>query len=189
MAKVQHIRARKEIPSIGVKPGDMYYKVKLRSGNGSVKRVSKTPFRPSQLTLSAFLSAWRGFSEQIEDLALDDDLYDNLQSLAGEMRALGEEQTASRENMPDGLQNSPTGELLETRANNCETWADAIEQLDKPDIPDEEAVRAAVDRMEAESDEDYVQRQDDAWEAAQEAYEEELRQLRDDALAEDPGEE
>ena len=189
MPRVHHLRARKPIPSIGVVPGDMYYKWRMRQGLGSVKRVSKTPPKPSQLTLSPFLSAWRGFGERIEELELDDTLHSTLQEIAGELRELGEECTSSRDNMPEGLQQGETGQLLETRAEKCEEWASALEQLDEPDEPNEEEIKGQVEREDGQSDADYEGSQNEAWEAAQSDYEEELRQLRDDAIGADPGEE
>jgi len=167
----------------------MYYKWKMRQGNSGVKRVSKTPPRPSQLTLSPFLSAWRGFSERIEDMDLDGNFYAALQELAGEIRELGEEQTNNRDNMPEGLQQGETGLLLETRAEKCEEWASALESLDEPDEPDEETVKAEVERAEGETDEEFKGRQDEAWETAQEEYQGKLKELQEEAVGADPGEE
>ncbi len=155
-------RAQKDYPAHGIKKGQTYYWWEFRYGG---KRMSATRPRPSQLTQSEFLSAWRGFSEQIDDLPLDDGLYDALQEIASEIRQLGEEQTDKRDNMPEGLQQGSTGEMLEQRANNAEEWASAIEALEDPgDL------------------------EDDTDDAAKEEYQEKLEALRDEARDSDPGE-
>jgi hypothetical protein len=189
MPKVTHQRSRNGIPSINVAPGEMYYKWKMKTATGGVKRVSKTPPRPSQLTLSEFKSSWRSFSEEIDDMELDDSLYDNLQELAGRIRELGNECEEKRSNMPENLQDAPSGELLETRKNNCESWADEIEGLNKPDEPNEEDIRAGIEREEGQSDDAYKAAQDEAWETANEEYKTELNTLKEDAQNADPGEE
>jgi hypothetical protein len=190
MPRVIHIQhARKPIESIGVKVGDSYYKWRMKTATSSVKRVSKTPPRPSQLTLSEFKSSWRSFSEEIDDLELDDSLHDNLMEIAGRIRELGDEQYDKLQNMPESLQSSASGELLSTRQDNCNTWADEIEGLEKPDEQNEMDVRESTERADHWTDEEYVEAQDKAWEEAKEEYEGNLKTLKEDAINADPGEE
>lgn len=188
MVSVKHRRANKDYPEIGIKAGEMYYTWRMRQGNGSVKRMSKTPPKPSQLTLSDWASPYRAFAEEIEELELDDNLYSELQRIAGEIRSLGEEQQAKLDNMPEGLQQGDTGQLLQSRAEACEEWADAIEALDEPDIPNEDEVRNGVERDADASDEGYKEDQDAAWSDAEASYQGELESLRDDAVAAQPEE-
>lgn len=206
-------KARKAIPSSGVKVGDTYYwwTFKNRVGKGT-RMTSKTYPKPSQLTRSSFKSAWRSFSEEIEELALDDGLYDALQEIAGRIRELGEEAQGSLDNMPEGLQQGATGELLQTRIDNCESWASDIEGLDDPGSFDEAEIEdlpefgAWLDEggpsgpMPASLDDGLQEWAEKAWsdfgddlqakiEEARTEYDSKLEELRDEAINADPGEE
>lgn len=187
-------KARKAMPAQGIAVGDSYYwwKFKNRVGNGT-RMVSKTPPKPSQLTRSGFNSQWRGFAEQIEELPLDDGLYDALQEIAGAIRELGEEAQSSLDNMPEGLQQGATGELLTQRVENADSWASEIEGLEQPELIEPEMDEPGQD--EDESAEEYElrsaeaeQEHEDEVQRAQEDYDEALQTLKDDALAADPGE-
>lgn len=54
---------------------------------------------------------------------------EELKELAERVRTLGEEQEERRGNMPDSLQESPSGELLSERAGECEELADELDEL------------------------------------------------------------
>ena len=130
MAKAIFVKAaRKDYPEHGIKKGESYYHWQLFK---QPKRFSKTLPRASQLTGSNFLSQLYSFQEELEDMtAMDiDDLQNQMEDLAGRIRELGEEQRSNRENMPEGLQDSDTGQLLEERADEMEGWADSIEGMD-----------------------------------------------------------
>lgn len=192
MPRVHHVEhAAKDHPDIGVKKGEPYYwwKFKNRVGNGTVVK-SKTPPKASQLTRSEFASTWRSIEEQIEALPLDESLHEALQGIAGDLHALADEQDEKFNNMPEGLQQGSTGELLEQRRDAANEWADAIEALDEPSR--EEADPEPLEREEGESDEDFQarveQEQQDAEERADEAYDEALSGLKQEALDANPGE-
>lgn len=182
--KVEH--ARKADPNNGIKVGDTYYwwKFKNRVGNGTVVK-SLTPPKGSQLTRSEFASRWRSIEEQIGELPLDDGLHAALQEIAGELHELADEQDEKFNNMPEGLQQGDTGQLLEQRRDAANEWAEAIEALDEP-------MRDDVEREEDESDEDYQARvdqaQQDAEEQADSDYDDALSSLRDEATDASPGE-
>jgi hypothetical protein len=207
-------RARKAIPHAGIAVGDTYYWWTFKNQRGpGTKVVSKAYPRPSQLTRSSFKSQWRSFSEQMGDLSLDDGLYDALVEIAGEIRSLGEECQGSLDNMPEGLQQGATGEMLQERIQNCETWADEIEGLDQPELeePEEQSFEDFLDnysmpepeRLDLATVEDYLDavqdwattaweqyltEQADAKEQAESDYEAALEELRDAAINADPGE-
>ena len=144
MPKVHHVRAaRKAIPSIGVEPGDSYYWWRTRApgARSGTTRVSKTYTRPSQLTQSEFWSAAYAIQETAEDAEVStaEDLESLRDDLAQQARDLGQEQSDKRDNMPEGLQDGPTGEMLQERADACETWADAIEAVEIPEREDDQS--------------------------------------------------
>jgi hypothetical protein len=198
-------KARKAIPSIGVVPGDSYFwwTFKNQTGPGT-KVVSKTYPKPSQLTRSNFKSQWRGFQEEIAELALDETLSDALQDIASRIRELGEECQSSLDNMPEGLQQGATGEMLQERIDNCESWASDIENLDE--VTREEAEHPTFEEFldndatpQPNNNGELVEWAYIYWEnyqsdcaerqrEADEEYESKLSDTRDEAINADPGE-
>jgi len=131
MPRVTYVKkARKDNPIC--KAGESYYWWKFNFGP---KGYSLTPPKASQLTRSEFLSQMYSFEEQIGALVVNtaDDLRDAVENIAEEIRALGEEQTDKLCNMPEGLQEGPTGELLQIRYDECEAMADELERIDFDD--------------------------------------------------------
>lgn len=131
MARVRSQKAAKDYPEIGVKKGDTYYKWsrKIPSGGGWIGRTFKSATFPkrSQLTSSAFL----GQVYDLEDAISAAEGPDDLESIASDIRQLGDEQTEKFDNMPEGLQQGSTGDLLTERAQQCEEWADAVEEAQR----------------------------------------------------------
>lgn len=134
MPKIHTVKkARKAIPSAGVAVGDTYYYWFSRTTVGkrfiSHRHVSKTYPKPSQLTRSEF---YRTLLETEESLAIPDNLAEletfaeELEAAAEEIDNLADEQEEKRANMPDALQDSETGYLLETRAESCQELAEAL---------------------------------------------------------------
>lgn len=123
MAKVHFVKsARKDNPV--AKAGESYYWWKpMVGGRGGAKRYSKEPPRPSQLTQSEFLSAAYAAQESLDE-AKDADAF---RAVAEEVRELGDETQGKYDNMPEGLQQGDTGQLLEERASQCNERADQIE--------------------------------------------------------------
>ncbi len=155
MARLHHVKkARKARPEHGIEIGDSFYWWANKTGPySSIKRFSKTVPRPSQMTMSAFLSQQLGLGERLaDDLTTNmsfEELTNERDDVVSEIESLGEEQSEKRDNMPEGLQEGPTGELLENRSTECESWASELESVDIPDSDDD--VRADID---AEIDDD-----------------------------------
>lgn len=125
MARVHKRTARKAYPNQGIKVGDVYYKWTLRPGGrgkGTMYR-SLTPPTPAQLTNSDFMRSVYAFDDDISAAETPDDLEEVINGI----RELGDEQGEKLGNMPDSLQNGPTGELLQERADNCDQWASDLE--------------------------------------------------------------
>jgi len=124
VAKVHFVKsARKDNPV--AKAGESYYWWKpMVGGRGGAKRYSKTPPTRSQLTQSEFLSALY----EIEDGSMANAQEPgDFRDIAEALRDLGQEQRDKYDNMPEGLQQGDTGQTLDERASNCESWADEIE--------------------------------------------------------------
>lgn len=125
MAKVHFVKsARKDNPV--AKKGESYFWWKpMVGGRGGAKRYSKDRPSRSQLTQSEFLSALYGIEDG--DMA-SAQTPEDFNAIAEALRELGQEQQEKYDNMPEGLQQGDTGQMLEERASNCESWADEIEE-------------------------------------------------------------
>jgi hypothetical protein len=162
MARVHRVEhARKAIPSAGIEVGDSYYWwAFMVGGRGGPRHVSKTYPRRSQTTQSEFYAGVYDLEDRIGELdaSIDagayesgDDLKSELEDIVSEIRQLGEEQGEKFDNMPEGLQQSDIGQMLEERRDACESWADAIESIEVEEV-DEAAVidELKADRLDGE---------------------------------------
>lgn len=124
MARAHFVKsARKDNPV--AKKGESYWWWKFMvGGRGGPKRYSKERPSRSQLTQSEFLSALYGIEDG--DMASARSPED-FKAVAEALRELGSEQQEKFEAMPEGLQQGDTGQMLEERAQNCESWADEID--------------------------------------------------------------
>ena len=137
MPRVNHVKkARRDYPEAGIKKGEEYYHWKFRYG--PMVR-SKTYPKPWQLTRSEFYGTLMQIQDTISNLHAEDadDLKSQVEDIAGQLRELGESCQEKHDNMPDSLQDSETGELLQSRAEAMESAADELEGIDI-DAPDEE---------------------------------------------------
>jgi len=132
MARATHVKkARKDIPGTDIKAGDSYYWWKFMvGGRGGPKHYSKERPRLSQLTQSEYLGALYDLQDRLSALPADSSLADEVQSLVDDIRQLGEDQTDKLNNMPDSLQQSSTGEMLQERADAMESAASELDGLD-----------------------------------------------------------
>lgn len=126
MARPEHRTARKGYPDHGIKKGDKYWFVSLKTGPRSSRTLRQlTPFKPSQLTTSEYLSALYDWQDDLSKLASMDDA----QALADAIGELGDEQRSKYDNMPEGLQQGETGQMIEARADACEQAKSDIEDI------------------------------------------------------------
>ena len=170
MARQVQRKARKDYPDAGIKKGDTYFFAQIKTGPRSSRIIrSKERIPQSKLTTSAFMSTVYGIQESFDGIVHDNSAPDALKDLAQQVRDLGEETQSSFDNMPDGLQQGDTGQMLEERVSNCEQWADDIEAIadtlettiseieDKPLEDLEDLSYDAEDEDAVEPDEETVQ--------------------------------
>lgn len=158
MPKVHHIQhARKDYPAIGVKKGEPYYRWSIKLQRGGLVRMSKTPPKPSQLTVSEFYSTLYALQEQNEFNKAQD--FSELQSMrdevVGELEQLRDEQQGKLDNMPEGLQQGSTGELLQERYDALDQ---AVDELNSVDIPETEEPEEGDEDHDDEDHEDELQK-------------------------------
>lgn len=137
MPRVHHVKkARKAKPKHGIKVGDSYFwwKTRMKGMKAGTMHYSKTRPRPSQLTMSEYFGTAYAIQENIEDACENVETKEDVQMLAEtfresaeQVRELGEQQEEKFNNMPEGLQQGDTGQLLEQRSQQCQTVADELE--------------------------------------------------------------
>lgn len=133
MPRVHFVKkARKDNKKAGIKKGDSYYwwKTRMKGSASGVVHYSKARPRPSQLTMSPFYQQVYAAQESVEDAGNDiSEITSALRVAAEEIRSAGEECDEKYNNMPEGLQQGETGQLLEARRDACETLADQLESV------------------------------------------------------------
>jgi len=128
MPRVTHVKkAQKDNPVC--KKGESYYWWKFRYGG---KRYSLTRPKASQLTQSAYYGSLYEVEERIAEEACGtaEEMEALRDEISEEIRNIGQECQDSLDNMPDSLQQGPTGELLQERIDACDGAADEIESID-----------------------------------------------------------
>lgn len=148
---------------------------------GARKRCTKPACapKPADLTQSEFYGSLLTIEDTLNDaVALfqsDGDAESCAQTFrdaAEELRNLGAECEDKRSNMPDALQDSDTGSLLEERASECESKADELDEVaDSLDTLHDAAETVAdyieeegLTANEGESAEDFAARAEQEWE-------------------------
>lgn len=177
MARQEKRTARKDYPDQGIKAGDTYYFAQIKTGPRSSRTIrSLKPIPQSQLTSSPFKSGWFAMQEAWD---ASDKWIDDLESAIEAIQQLGEEASESFENMPEGLQQGDTGQMLEARRDACEEAVSALEEIkyrleelevpEEPESPDtedgDEAYEIAMDEYKDACD-DYTSELETAVEEA-----------------------
>lgn len=155
MARAHFVKkAQKDYPEHGIVKGEPYYWWKFKN---SPKRFSKTPPKASDLTQSEFKAAMSDIEERIA--AIGGDSLEDLDTIKGErdelvdqLYDLANEQDEKFNNMPESLQGGSTGEMLESRRDECNSMAEELAAVDleitkEEDMTDEDvkdAIEGAV---------------------------------------------
>lgn len=136
MPKVKLVKARQDYPAQNIAKGDMYYVWAIRMQRGGITRRSKTAPRQSQLTLSEYKMAAHLLNEQIEDYQRPkniSDLREFRDELKDEADSLRDMQQEKMDNLPEGLQQSQTGEAIQERIDAVEAFIDELDELELED--------------------------------------------------------
>ncbi len=141
MATAKLVKAGKDHPQFGIKKGEMHYFAEVMMGPRSSKTIrSLKPIPRSQLTASSFLSTAYDLSDQI-DAATS---VDELESIKDGFEELRDETQESLDNMPEGLQQGDTGQMLQERIDQCESLVSELES----------AIQAAQEDSDDDDDDD-----------------------------------
>lgn len=127
MARAKQVKAAKDYPQFGIVKGQLHYYWKAKTGPYTSReyRQVKPPTR-SQLTQSAFFQVLYDIQDSLNEENVTD--AGGLRSFAERVEELRDETQEKLDNMPDGLQQGSTGELLQERIDGCESWAEAINE-------------------------------------------------------------
>ncbi len=148
--------------------GEPYYWWQFKN---SPKQFSKTAPKNSQLTQSNFLSQLYAMEEEIEEFTCEtreefEEFRDDIKNRIEELR---DECQNSLDNMPEGLQQGDTGQLLQERIDAMDSWASDIEgvecDVDEDDIKQEVLDENNIDEngysLDEDDDDDEEESEDD----------------------------
>ncbi len=103
----------------------------MQGGRGGPKRYSKERPKQSQLTQSEFWGAVYGLQEQYETVPDFDDIESGIDEIKSELENIKDETQGKFDNMPQGLQDGDSGQLLQERVDALES---VISDLDSVDV-------------------------------------------------------
>lgn len=147
MPKVEHRRARKDYPEHGIKKGEMYYYTSLKTGPRSSRELrQKEPFKPWQLTTSEYQATWLQLQDRIENF---DGEHSDLEDIISELEQLRDDTQDKFDNMPEGLQQGDTGQLLEERVSELEDLITTLQGIEEPENRDVDDDDLEEDPLEA----------------------------------------
>lgn len=154
-------KPRDENDVVIVKKGQKYYTWTMYGCRPSIQLTAPTR---QQLTGSDFLCQVYDLEDRLTSLrdgGYEDveDLQDAVDEIVSEIRSLADEQDEKRNNMPEQLQDSGSGETLQNRYDSLNEWADNIE-----------GVSIDFDKDEDQSEEEQAQ----AWEEYRDEVTDEL---------------
>lgn len=139
MARVTTQKSRKEWKCGGcgrtINKGDIYKRVEMKTGpTSSVTKIrcSSCQFKRSELTTSDYKGQLYDLQDSVADITCQDDI----DTLVSSIESLAEETRDKFDNMPEGLQQGDTGQMLEQRADSLDK---AKEDIDEEDYEDEDA--------------------------------------------------
>jgi hypothetical protein len=178
MSQVHMVKkARKNYPEAKIKKGDTYYWWATRTtvGRAYVKHLHRSLTSPtmSQMTSSDYLRAI--YEVQEVRWPSDSSLEGMVEEAANDLEAIAEEQDEHFNNMPEGLQQGETGQLLEARRDECQEAADALRSVEPIDV-DEQAIRDDNPIEDGESGADWDDRISDL---VEEAWKEIIQEVED----------
>lgn len=118
-----------ESDKVFIQKGESYYWWEFMNGG---TYYSKTQPKASQLTQSNYLSQLYSIQEDIAEFSAStaDDVKSAIEDFKERLKSLQEETQGSLDNMPDSLQYSPTGELLQERIDSLYNAVSEIESID-----------------------------------------------------------
>jgi vacuolar-type H+-ATPase subunit I/STV1 len=162
MPKVNFVKAaRKDVPNTDIKAGESYY---WWQGFKKPKRFSKTPPKPSEVVGSAFLQTLYGIDEGLNSLSTCEDILDGLEEAISSLEELKDEVQGNLDNMPEGLQQGNTGQMMQERIDALESYISELEEVKnqaEENRPQEAEPESKEEKKEEADDEEETQEEKD----------------------------
>lgn len=142
MATLKKQKSRKEYKCSKcgkkIEKGEEYYRFSVSRFNPLKPRCTGCKPKQSEMTQSEFLSTIWGIEEEIAKLGIDDlaEPQSVIENFTGQLEELRDETEDRLSNMPEQLQDAPTGELLQGRVDCVQEMIDELEAIDT-DIDEE----------------------------------------------------
>jgi len=142
MAKVHLVKnAAQDYPQAGIKKGESYY---WWAFYGQKRQISKEMPKKSQTVSSEFLQEVYSVEEDLGVLHASkypnpedsEDLSSDVGDFVGRIQDAQEECQSKYDDLNEGFQAGPTGELLQGRVDSAQEMIDAIEVIDLNFDPD-----------------------------------------------------
>jgi len=141
MPKINHVaKAQKDQGTCGkcgveIRKGDPYRWLKIKFGGRKIRCThGDCDFKASDKTNSEFLSQVYDLNDRVSELTniTDlDELVSEIENLVEEYNSLADDCEEKLNNMPEGLQQGSTGEMLQERADGCRECADSLDGTDR----------------------------------------------------------
>lgn len=171
MTRLHYVKkARKAIKGTDIKKGDSYYwwQFAFRS-----KQVSKTmPRRSQYVTRSEHLGAIYDLEDQLSEMETDDIQDGCLDNIISEIENIRDICQERLDNMPEQLQEAPSGQTLQEYIDNLESWQSDLEGIDLDIDEDEIKEVAGEEYNQALNDYDISAKEDEEAEEPKESEEE-----------------
>lgn len=180
LSKIDRTIPKDENDPIFIAKGESYWWWQFQN---SPKRYSKQEPRQYELTQSAYLSSLYQIMEEIEDFSPNsaEEVQSFKDDIISSLEELRDTTQDSLDNMPESLQYSPTGELLQERIDSLES---AISEFESLDLDFEEKEDSEIKEIIAE--EEGIDTDDDGWEdeITSDQVDEKRQELEDDWVSE-----
>lgn len=144
--KVHKRKAGKDYPEQGIAKGETYYTWHPKGANWQRQKTAPTP---RQLTANAWEHFLMDTREGVEALGMleREDLESAIEELASLAREKGDEEDEKFNNLPESLQDSSTGELLQERRDLAYEIADSLENIDLDEDRELEEIQQEIDSV------------------------------------------
>ena len=147
-----------ENDTVLIKTGETYYTWSINFGG---TYIQKTPPTASQLTTSEFLKAAYDINDRLAAFSADspEDVESGIDEIKSEIENLRDETQEKFDNMPDGLREGDTGQLLEERVEACDECINELDQIDidfEPYEKDEEGDEDEEEEAANEHESDWI---------------------------------
>ncbi len=130
MPRVTFVKSARKDNPVAKKGESYYWWAFMQGGRGGPKRYSKDRPKQSQLTQSEFWGAVFSLQEQHEQTPNFEDIESEIEEIKSELENIKDETQGKFDNMPQGLQDGDSGQLLQERVDALEGVIGELDSVD-----------------------------------------------------------